>query len=175
VVNGCDDASPRRSHRSRPRLTDRERNHEVIDLGSPATKDTRSNRVGCARKACADSAGTVAGKIFELRQFRHLCVNSTAGRPRVRIERARLLNSRHGRTCGWLDPVAIDTDRTLNPSAIITARASFRSCSKFPICLHRQAGAGLFRPLSDGKQRDADAWRLFYFSRLLRFESKICL
>jgi hypothetical protein len=91
------------------------------------------------------------------------------------FERAGLLNSRHGRTCGRLDPVAIDPERTLNPSAIITARASFRSCSKFPICLHRQAGAGLFRPLSDGKQRASDAWRLFYFSRrVLRFESKIC-
>jgi hypothetical protein len=31
----------------------------------------------------------VAGKIFEPRQFRHLYVNSTAGRPDVRIELAR--------------------------------------------------------------------------------------
>src|SRR4030081_2198992 len=52
-------------------------------------KVKRSNRVGCARKECAGSAGTVAGKIFEPRPSRHLYVNSTAGRPGVRIERAR--------------------------------------------------------------------------------------
>jgi hypothetical protein len=51
-------------------------------------------RVGCARKARAEGAGTVAGKIFE--------------------------------------------PRPVSP-------ASFRSCSRFPICLHRQTGAGLFR------------------------------
>src|SRR3982074_720744 len=52
--------------------------------------------------------------------------------------------------------------RTVDPSAILTARASFRSCSRFPICLHSQTGAGLFRPLSEGKQRASDAWRLSY-------------
>jgi hypothetical protein len=36
--------------------------------------------------------------------------------------------------------------------------ASFKSCSRFPICLHRQTGAGLFRPQSDGKQGASDAW-----------------
>ena len=39
-------------------------------------------------KEGAERAGIVAGKIFEPRQFRHLCVNSTAGRPDVRIELA---------------------------------------------------------------------------------------
>jgi len=92
-------------------------------------------------------------KIFEPRQFRHLYLNSTAGRPGVRIERALLLNSRHGRTCGWLDPVAIDHERTLDPTAILTARASFRSCSKFPICLHRQARVlACFAPYPTGNK-----------------------
>jgi hypothetical protein len=55
-----------------------------------------------------------------------------------------LLNNRHGPT-GGLDPVAIDPERTLDPGAMLTAPALFRSCSRFPICLHRQTGAGLFR------------------------------
>jgi hypothetical protein len=50
--------------------------------------DRNSVHVLFARKACAESAGTVAGKILEPRQFRHLFVNSTAGRTGVRIERA---------------------------------------------------------------------------------------
>jgi hypothetical protein len=54
--------------------------------------------------------------------------------------------SGHGRTCCWLDPVAMDPKRTVDPSAILTARVSFRSCPRFPICLHSQTGAGLFAP-----------------------------
>ena len=67
-------------------------------------------------------------------------------------------------------------DMHLHPHPESSLPASFKSCSRFPICLHRQTGAGLFRPQSDGKQGASDAWRLSYFSRrVLRFESKICL
>ena len=34
---------------------------------------------------------------------------------------------------------------------LVTLPASFRSCPRFPICLHRQTGAGLSRLLSDGR------------------------
>jgi hypothetical protein len=55
-------------------------------------------------------------------------------------------HSGHGRICCWLDRVAIDPELTLDPNAILTARASFRSCSRFPIRLHSRTGAGLFAP-----------------------------
>jgi hypothetical protein len=51
-----------------------------------------------------------------------------------------------------------DPKRTVDPSAILTARASFRSCSRFPICLNSQTGAGLFAPIRRQKQRASDAW-----------------
>jgi hypothetical protein len=44
-------------------------------------------------------------------------------------------------------------NRHWTPAQSFTARASFRSCSRFPICLHRQTGAGLSRLLSDGRNK----------------------
>jgi len=71
---------------------------------------TRSNRVGCARKARAGSAGTVAGKIFEPKQFRHLFVNSTPGEPAFELNaqattivfRLFPLSGRSGHGVTWL-------------------------------------------------------------------------
>jgi hypothetical protein len=53
------------------------------------------------------------------------------------------------------------------------ARAPFRSCCRFLICLHRQTGAGI-APYPTTETKASDAWRLFHFiRRVLRLESNI--
>jgi hypothetical protein len=39
-----------------------------------AHTSSQFHRAGRAKKACAERAGTVAGKIFKPRQFRHLLI-----------------------------------------------------------------------------------------------------
>jgi hypothetical protein len=69
-----------------------------------------------------------------------------------------LLNNRHGPTCGGLDPLAIDPERTLDPSAMLTAP-------------HRSGVVPDFRSVYISRRVLA----CFVSRRVLRFESKICL
>jgi hypothetical protein len=79
---------------------------------APKAKVTRSNRVGCARKAYAEGAGTVAGKIFERRQF--------FWKGHVTAISFKLLplsgHSGNGQTCCWFDPVVIDPGYVETPT-----------------------------------------------------------
>jgi hypothetical protein len=55
---------------------------------------------------------------------------------------------------------------------------SFRSCSRFLICLHSQPGCRLVRRYPTAEKKAFDAWTASYFNRRvlrLRLESKICL
>jgi hypothetical protein len=155
----CVGNGPARADWARSKVR-RQRSHVRIVSGAPG-------------KAGAERAGTVAGKIFEPRPFRHLYVNSTAGRPGVRIERTRdgiafkilPLSGHNGHAGGHWTPV--QSSLPAHRSGVVLDFRSVYIARRVPVCSP---------PIRRQKQKASDAWRLSYFNRrVLRLESKICL